>query len=82
MAIKISGTTVIDDNKNVTTINSYGFSPQTTNTRPTNPTSGTIIYNSDVDSLEVYSSTAGWTSISSNTISSNPAILQTYFFGS
>ena len=78
MAIKISGVTVIDDSKNVSTIKSYGFSPSTTSTRPASPTSGTIIYNSDLDSLEVYSSVNGWNSVSAG----NSTMLQTFFFGS
>jgi len=69
MAIKVGGTIVVDNSRNIANANSAVFTGNTgisvpigtTAQRPASPPLGTIRYNSESDQLEVYK-TNGWSS--------------------
>lgn len=89
MAIKIGGTTVVDDSRNITnvdnatlsgtlTLNSVGaMKIPTGNTaeRPLNPVDGMIRFNTDKNAIEVYSELA-----SDFIAVTNSAMLKSYSF--
>ena len=69
MAIKVGGTVVVDDSRNITNANSAIFTGNTgislpigtTAQRADSPAIGTLRYNTETDRLEVYKAT-GWAS--------------------
>jgi hypothetical protein len=70
MAIRINGTIVVDDSRNLVNVNSAVFTGNTgisipkgtTAQRAVSPVLGTLRYNTESDRLEVYK-TAGWGSV-------------------
>lgn len=69
MAYKISGTTVIDDSRNilgvsVTAANIFNIPSGNTAARPGSPSTGEIRFNTETNNFEIYSG-SGWILVSS-----------------